>query len=93
MAVVLIVNPQHPPHPDDGEVGARNSHLVKLYAVSLIQLTFVLAVVVLFTEIKEVIRMMIALLFFSVIWVVKYCTGWDPHIWYKLRGMKKTEIN
>jgi len=37
-----------------GEVGARNSHLVKLYAVSLVQLVAVLGVVVLFTEIKEV---------------------------------------
>lgn len=36
------------------QVGARNSHLVKLYAVSFIQLIMVLGVVVLFTEIKEV---------------------------------------
>ena len=36
------------------QVGARNSHLVKLYAVSLVQLIMVLGVVVLFTEIKEV---------------------------------------
>ena len=36
------------------QVGARNSHLVKLYAVSFIQLIMVLGVVVIFTEIKEV---------------------------------------
>ena len=45
-----------------GQVGARNSHLVKLYAVSLLQLIFVLAVVVLFTEIKEVFIIMIIML-------------------------------
>ena len=39
------------------QVGARNSHLVKLYAVSLVQLMMVLGVVVLFTEIKEVTKM------------------------------------
>ena len=45
------------------QVGARNSHLVKLYAVSFIQLIMVLGVVVLFTEVKEVFIM--SVLFWS----------------------------